>query len=729
MRLSLAAHGSEDPSIVTTENPLADSPDLPIATPPALFRWRPEFAVFVALVFVLYGSTVWYPFLHYDDNVLIAQNHGLYPFQWSNFAGFWTDGYAGVYMPVTYTYWTVMAHVAVVFGDPTAETVLAAWPFHFGNVLLFLTASLLVFQLLERLTASRLDSFCGTVIFIVHPLQIESVAWVSEAKGLLALTFGLAALVLYVHVAQEGNAWTRAARRRFLAASTTLYILAMLSKPSAVSSPLIAGVLSLTLLPTGTLRRSRGWLGAWIVLGILVASLANRVQSQYLPTSIGLAERPWVAAEAAASYLRMLLVPVPLAAEYGRHPLSIGGAPLTTWQWQLLWAVVGVLWIARLRASRRANLAAIGIAAAGVAPVLGLAPFGFQEIAIVADRYATFALVGLSLAVAESTKARRSIRAYGEVLLAAIVLCLLTWVGVQAWKDDKALIAAVLRHNPLSRVFRTNRAVLSLQAGKADEAVADLRRAAEIEPVFLPACQNLAVALYRSGDPTGALAALDRGLVRSPENSNLLGKKAEILSLLGQWDTAVATMQTMVRCHPSDRQAKLRLAGTLVLAGRESEALTLYRATLERSFHPPEDEFLMAQVLLAAGQDSRSLEKYRSIVNRWGPMTSAYRSMAWIAATSPDEEIRNPVLAKQWIDRVIQKEGVDSPQTLDVLAAVQAAAGDFEHAVATAEKAVQLAGKLGDKGLALAIERRLAGYRDANPFRRERSLRLEALPQ
>lgn len=679
---------------------------------------RLDVPLLVALVLLLYGRTLGFPFLHYDDDVLISQNQGLYPFRSQNLATFWTDGHAGVYMPVTYTYWIVLAQIAALRGQPTMDgaPALAAWPFHLGNVALFLLSTLLVLHLLLRLTGDRPASLCGAVIFAVHPMQVETVAWASEAKGLLALVFGLGAVAMIVHAGQNGAAWSRQHWRRFLFGASALYVLALLSKPSAVSIPLVAGVLSLTLLRAEAFRRLRRWLTAWIVLGILVAIHADRIQRPYRPTNIPLSERPLVIAEAATSYLRMLLVPEPRSAEYGRHPLSLGDAESRR-LWRLAWIGIGGLVLLRLRASPGENLAAVGVIAAGLLPVLGFVPFGYQEVSIVADRYTQYALFGLALAVAHSTKARSSVRSYVDVAIAAVVLSLFTWEGVKTWRSDTELIEASIAVNPRSRLFRTNRAVVSLRAGNVEAAIEDARRAARVAPVFLPACQNLAAALYRQGNVDEALSAIERGLDRSPSNTNLLTAKAEILSRQRRFSEAVATLEELDRWDPSG-PTKLRLAATLALADRDEDALRLFREVLNDPFEPPRDDLLIARTLSDSGDDAKAIERYRSIMGRWGPLPAALREMAWILATSSDDQVRNPVLAGQLIRPLVKNDRTDSARILDVLAATQAANGNFHQAVLTAEQAIRRAREAGNKELAHAIEGRVALYREKTPFRR-----------
>lgn len=703
---------------MSTDLDAADPPSPTAASRRPSWPLWPVFSL-ILLVFLLYGRTVAFEFLHYDDNVLVAENPRLHPYRFENLASFWTDGRDGVYMPATYTLWMGLAQAA----SPAASEGrrFAPWVFHLANVLLFAACTLLVYRILRQLTASGASSLCGAAVFAAHPAQVESVAWISEAKGLLAWTFGFLSLSLII-AAYGTRGGDRGAALRLAAFASAAYLAALFAKPSAVAVPIMAAALAGTVLPAGSLRRAAPLLTLWCLAGAAFAVLAGRVQGEFLLDPAPWPRRLAVAGEAALWYARLLLVPyIPGAPDSGPHPfmLDAGGGALGAARPAVMAAVlVGVL--AFLRSSRRFHLAAAGVALAGVLPVLGLAPFAFQEISIVADRYLLPSLLGLALAVAASTAARPGWARY----LVIGGFCALAAFGplerASHWKDDQTLAEHALRVHPDSRLFLTHRAVLRLKSGDAEGAVADAQRAAAFDPPYLPACQNLAIAQFRAGRSEQAYAALERGLRRSPNDANLLTTKAEILAAERRYGAAAEALERLLAAHPYARPARMRLGAMKILSGDEAAGLAILRELTPTPLDPPQDQLLIAQVWREAGEDAEAVRRYQAILNAWGEVPAAQLQLAWILATTPDESLRDPRRAERLAGRVLRLLRGHSPQALDVLSAAYAAQGRFDEAVDAGEKAWELALKRNDAALAAQIQSRIELYRRGAPYREKR---------
>ena len=151
-------------------------------------RWFLEILllVFTALV---YGRVVGYQFLTWDDDLHITKNPYLNPLSWSGVLHFWREPYENLYIPVSYSFWAFEAWISqhlsgrITPFDPAV--------FHVGNLLLHLACCWLVFRLLLRLIGHTLAAWAGALLFSLHPLQVESVAWIGESRGLLAALFSL----------------------------------------------------------------------------------------------------------------------------------------------------------------------------------------------------------------------------------------------------------------------------------------------------------------------------------------------------------------------------------------------------------------------------------------------------------------------------------------------------------------------------------------------------------
>jgi len=217
--------------------------------------------VFTVLVFRGVGGHAYV----YDDSLLIVSNPHLYPLSWENLKHFWTEPYASLYVPVTFSVLAVEAQVAAKTNKETGRVALDPSVFHYGNLVLHVVTVLLVLVLLRAVVGSTLPAIAGALLFALHPLQAETVNWITETKGLLAAMFGVIAVWQYWLFAAgdahplskqptEGSASEQPSRRwMHYSLATLAFGLALLSKPSAVAVPLVVLVLDAGLLRRGFL--------------------------------------------------------------------------------------------------------------------------------------------------------------------------------------------------------------------------------------------------------------------------------------------------------------------------------------------------------------------------------------------------------------------------------------------------------------------------------------------
>ena len=242
-----------------------------------------------------------------------------------DYAAFWTKPYRDFYIPVTYTGWTWIAQTtANQNGDLRPE------PFRTLNLLIHATNSVLVFWLLYLLVQAMRPALLGAILFAIHPLQVESVVWIPELRGLLAALFSLMALVLHCHYRQSGS------RRTSLAlAAAVSFLVAALAKPSATTLPLALVAVDLLLFYTRLPPAWWKWPLLWAGLSVPLMIIAKQVQPdaavEFIPTAIG---RVKVAADALTFYVGKLFVPWPLSPSDGRTPQAVIG-----------WRLLDVLWV------------------------------------------------------------------------------------------------------------------------------------------------------------------------------------------------------------------------------------------------------------------------------------------------------------------------------------------------------------------------------------------------
>ncbi|HHH11228.1 MAG TPA: hypothetical protein ENK23_04045, partial [Sorangium sp.] len=422
--------------------------------------------VLTAASVALFAQTLTFDFVDWDDPLNVVKNPLLKPPTWGKVLYFWRKPFGGLYIPVTYSFFALEAWIdhALPGGDVDR---LRPWVFHAGNVVLHAACVALVFAVLRQVIRRDVPAALGAALFAVHPLHVESVAWVTETKGLLAGVFSLLAFWMYLRSRPTGEQADDPQRwalhgwrwRRWFAASAAL-VLALLAKPSAVSVPLMLVGVEVFWFRTPW-RRWIAPLACWMALAAVAVWWTTGGQAAPdWGIGRGAAQRVFVAADAVGFYLSKLVVPWPLGPDYGRTPRVAwhSGGTLVLLTLGVVAVLVGrSVWTA-LRGGRKAPL--VGATAgwlmvACLAPVLGLVPFGFQVFSTVADRYAYVALLGPAWLLAWGLAQRGDGERGGRLLRWGMLLVVALWAGLSwqqawVWRNSTTLFAHTLEVNPQS---------------------------------------------------------------------------------------------------------------------------------------------------------------------------------------------------------------------------------------------------------------------------------------
>ena len=454
---------------------------------------------------------------------------------------FWQTPYAGLYIPVAYNVLGLeVAATKWLTGEPHTARIDATL-FHIANVLLHLANGAFVFLLLRRLVRANGPAMLGALLFVLHPLQVESVAWISESRGLLAATFTLAAVLAICRATEparlsESDDLASSTRRAAIPTrllwhglGLLLVAAALLSKPSAVTAPVVAAAV-LWAGRTPIVRISRA-VAPWLALSIAAVIVTQRVQStEAFATAPPLWQRPMIAADALWFYGAKLLWPAALAPDYGRTPAWV----LQGW-WPLsALAIVIIAGGAAMFLSRRSPLVLAGsaIAVGSLLPVLGLASFHHQVISTVADRYMYIPLVGVGLMAAAGMARVRSRAAWCAALGAAAALGVLSFRQSAHWVNDETL----WRHNiavvPRSPVAHNNLGRLLQRQGRLAEAEPLLLAALEASERLAIVLVNVAELRLAQGRTSDAEIAYRRAIDAAP---NYALAAVGLGALLGRW--------------------------------------------------------------------------------------------------------------------------------------------------------------------------------------------------
>jgi hypothetical protein len=439
-------------------------------------------------------------FTSWDDVSTIAYNTRLNPPTAAGLGQMWKKPQMGLYVPVTYTAWAGIAVAAHRASDDKGIQLNPAY-FHAANLAAHVMAGMVVFALLRLLVRNDLAAAIGAMLFALHPVQVETVAWTSGLKDLLCGLFTLIALWQYVMYVREN----RAASYRL---ATLALVLAMLSKPTAMVAPVMALVIHVVLLRR-SIREAVRPLSLWFVLALVCALIARAIQPGTGVETGSIITRPVIAGDALTFYLGQIVWPAQLGIDYGRTPMSVLGSG---WSYLLCLVPITAMGVAVLRMKspkhRRLLLAATALFVIPLLPVLGSVPFMFQAISTVADHYLYFAMLGPALLLAYGV--RHWPTAPMRLACAAILIAcgVRSFIQTGAWENDFTLYRQAIATNPKSAVGYNNLGQAYQMNHDLPKAEACYFRAIEVQPLFQPARQNLGACLAYQGKMEAAIVQL-----------------------------------------------------------------------------------------------------------------------------------------------------------------------------------------------------------------------------
>jgi hypothetical protein len=395
-------------------------------------------------VLVVFGRTVVNDWVDWDDLGLICRNVNLNPPTVSGLIKHWNpkdESNVSMFDPLVFTTWWCLAHVARLDVPDTAGTTLNPMDFHLASLGVHILVTLVVLEILRRLGMRDGPALAGAMLFAIHPIQTEAVAWATAMKDLLSGLFAMIALWRYIIAAE-----TAEVRRRRInyALASAAFLAALLSKPSTVVVPLMALAIDIIWIRRSW-RQALLWLAPWFVLSLGFTLLASAVQPTNELLYTPLWARPLIAADALAFYLYKLVAPIHLCLVYGRTPHAVLSDPhhCLYWTWIVPVAIAALLWRLKQRTLTTAGILFL----IGVLPVLGLITFVFQYFSTVADRYTYLSMLGAALALAWV------VQRYGGKLTTVVLVCVFITLGslsfAQAglWKDSITLFTHNLQFN------------------------------------------------------------------------------------------------------------------------------------------------------------------------------------------------------------------------------------------------------------------------------------------
>jgi protein O-mannosyl-transferase len=712
-------------------------------------------ALLVAITWLTFGQTLAHQFVNYDDETYVYENPRVA-------AGLSLQNAVWAFTHIVCYNWhplTVLSHMfdCQLYGlNPGGH--------HFTNVLLHTIAVILLFLVLRQMTGALWRSAFVAALFAIHPLHVESVAWVAERKDVLSAVLFMLTL----------GAYTRYVRTLSLTSYLIvllLFALGLTAKPMLVTLPFVLLLLDYWPLNRfaqeslaksndrrGTQRRAnvgRIFLEKIPLLLLSAGSCLVTVVAQHHfidpIDKLSLIERLGNAAVATMVYVRQMVLPIGLSVFYPhpRHSLSITHMAVAV---LLLIAISAAAFV--LRRKHAYFLTGWCWFLGMLVPVIGIVQVGVQAHA---DRYTYLPQIGLYILVtwlvADMSISRQNRGIVLGPVMAFVVLILMwcAWKQTTYWRDSRALWMHALEVNPENDSAHNALSDVAFRESRLDEAVFHAGKALKIRPDSADAHSNLGVALSGTGRREEARIQFQKVIDTSPNRPRVHYNLGTLLLDDGRLDDAIAEFEKELKIQPDFLDAHNNLGIVLTRKGELDDALAHFQKALEMDSGRPKVHYNVATVLLQTGQRDQAIAHLKKelqinpasaeahndlgiawsqegridqAISEWQKTLelqpnnlNAHYNLAWIFATFPDDAIRNGTKAVSLAESALHLSGERDPRIYRLLAAAYAENGQFDEAIETAQRGSHLAIEQENYALADRLESNVDLYRRSAPLR------------
>jgi tetratricopeptide (TPR) repeat protein len=591
-------------------------------------------------------------------------------------------------------------------------------------------------------------------VFAIHPLRVESVAWVSERKDVLSGLFFMLTLGAYVRYVRKPPSLGRYLTVMFL------FALGLMCKPMLVTVPFVLLLLDYWPLHRFGTAANRFLILRKLIVGkipLIVFSVAvcivtllvqNEViqQAKEIPFSLRISN----ALVSYAAYCGQMFFPVGLAVVY---PYPIHGLPIGKVILALLLLVAITVWAFRWRQKRPYFLMGWLWYLGMLVPVIGLVQVGSLARA---DRYTYLPQIGLyilltwtAVELTASWQSRRWVLGGGAM---AVLAVLITCARAQTayWRDSESLWTHTLACTSDNRIAHYNLGVVFAQQGRTKEAIAQLQKALAIEPDYAEPHFDLGNIFLQQGRIEEAIAYYQKALTINPDDADIHNNLGNVFLQQGRMDEAISSYQKALAINPNYAEAHNNLGKAFRQQGRLEEAITHFQkaltikpdyaeihnnlgvvfaqqgrtkeaiAQLQKALAIEPDyaeaHYNLGNAVLQQGHMDEAIAHFQKALTMKPDYVEAQNNMAWVLATCPQASLRNGVKAVGLAEQANQLTGGKNPVVLCTLAAAYAEAGRFPKAIETVQHAMQLAEAQSNTALAEALQSQLKLYQVGIPF-------------
>jgi tetratricopeptide (TPR) repeat protein len=678
---------------------------------------------------LLYSPAINFNFVNYDDVDYILNNYHIKAgLNWREFGWFFVPGYASNWHPVTW-----MSHAL----DCQFYRLNPAGH-HATSVLLHALNAALLFLVLHRMTGALWRCAMVAALFAWHPLHVESVAWVSERKDVLSCLFMILTVWAYLRYAQEFK--IQNSKFKILYALALLFFaLGLMSKPMLVTLPFV--LLLLDWWPLQRLqfssndRRSDNWRLAlekipfFLLSGVscfLTIYAQNRGGAIQPLTSDPILSRLANALAAYCQYLGKVFFPGNLSVIYMLDKNLPVWKPLAA---GLLLAAITIAAV-RLRKTRPYFLTGWLWFLGTLVPVIGLLQVGGQGIA---DRYTYIPSIGLFIVLCWGVNDFRAAcrcrpAMAGALAWAVLGICAaLTSRQLQFWANTEVLFRHAAEVSPGNCIAHATLAGYYANGGQLDKARAECDESIRLDATYAPAYEFLGVVFMRQGKLDEAAGNVQKALQIAPKQPYLHLLMGQVLFAQNLPERAAAQFKAMLDFDSGNSSAHFWLGKCLASQGKLDEACAEFDEAARQDPSYAEAHYELAVALSMRRKAAEAVAHYRMALRFSPDDPRALNNLAWILASNPRPEIRDGAEAVRLAGRACQITHDSEPLFLGTLAAAYAETGRFDEAVATAQRAHDVAMELAQNAhnaaeaksanaLAARNLELLAIYRSRQPF-------------
>jgi protein O-mannosyl-transferase len=592
--------------------------------------------------------------------------------------------------------------------------------YHWINILLHVGNALLVWCLLARLNVP--GAWLAGAIFALHPVQVESVAWITERKNVLMGFFFLLSVLAWVSFVDERT------KRPLL-----FYLLALVLYGLALSAKTTACTLPAALLLILWLRRKRiDWrrilqIIPFFLIGLGMGLITIWWERYHQGTSravfgfLSPLERVLIASRAVWFYLSKLIWPSNLTFIYPRWTVSSGY--LINYLWLLAAiALCMAIYFLRRYVGRSVEVAAAFFAST-LSPVLGFIMLYTFRYTFVADHYQYLACIGPIAVVSAGVATLAQLFKTSRYLIltaawcAVAVLAVLTWRQSAMYGDIEVLWQTTLAKNPGCWVAHNNLGIVLFQKGKIDKAIAHYRATLEMQPDFWDADYNLGSALLQKGEVDDAILYCERAVEGEPNDPDAQVSLGNALAQKGRLDEAIGHYEKALAIRPQYLIAHYSLGNAFLQKGDIDAAIFHCRAAL--SIYPEHAGALinLAVALDQKGQVADAIVNYEKALAISPESIPVLNNLAWLLATGFNASLRNGNKALELARRADQLSNGANLIVRRSLAAAYAEIGEFAKATEIAQSTLSQAEAQGDSALVTELKAELARYQARSPYR------------